>query len=95
MATESKTGKPVLKKDAAKPVQKKKGKGAKASFAAVGRFFRDVVSELKKVTWPTRKEFVSYGIAVVVFVTVFSIVILAMDYTIGNGVSQLLGAIGG
>lgn len=93
MATENKVGKPVLKRDGAKPAPKRGGR-PKFSFAAAGRFFRDVISELKKVSWPSRKEFISYTVAVVVFVTVFGIVIFAMDYLIGGGVGQLLNTIG-
>lgn len=92
MATEHKVDKPVLKKDGAKPTHKKSRKGP--SFAAAGRFFRDVVSELKKVSWPSRKEFVSYTMAVVIFVAIAGIVIFAMDSIIGTGVTRLLNMIG-
>ena len=76
----------------AKPVQKKGRKfDLIKSVVAVGRFFREVVSELKKVVWPSRKEFVSYTIAVVVFVSVFGVVIYLMDIPLAWGVSLLSG----
>ena len=37
-------------------------------FRWIGRFIREVVAELRKVIWPTRKELVTY--AVVVFIAV-------------------------
>ena len=43
-------------------------------FKRTGQFFRDVVKELKRVSWPTRKELVRYTgvvVAVVIFIAVF------------------------
>ena len=81
-----------LKSGKAKPAQKKGRKlDLIKSAIAVGRFFREVVSELKKVVWPSRKEFVSYTIAVVVFVSVFGVVIYLMDIPLAWGVSLLSG----
>ncbi|HBL36693.1 MAG TPA: preprotein translocase subunit SecE, partial [Firmicutes bacterium] len=37
----------------------------------IGRFFRSVTAELKKVAWPNRKEVTTY--TVVVLVTVLSV----------------------
>ncbi len=86
MATEKKDVHPVLKKDVQKkdkakaPASKKARKvDLKKTAISIGHFFRDVFFELKKVTWPTRKEFVSYSIAVVVFVVIFGAIIYAMD----------------
>ena len=86
MATEKKDVHPVvkkdgLKKDKAKAAASKKTRkfDLKKTAVAIGHFFRDVFFELKKVTWPTRKEFVSYSIAVLVFVLIFGAIIFAMD----------------
>ncbi len=86
MATEKKDVHPVTKKDVKKkdkakaPTSRKARKfEPKKTAIAIGHFFRDVFFELKKVTWPTRKEFVSYSIAVVVFVVIFGAIIYAMD----------------
>ncbi|MBC8530033.1 preprotein translocase subunit SecE [Christensenellaceae bacterium NSJ-44] len=49
------------------------------------RFVRESLVELKKVNWPSRKELISYTVAVVVFVILFMIVIGAVDL----GLSQL------
>ncbi len=42
--------------------------------------FKDSWGELKKVTWPTRKEWIAYSIAVLVFILVLTIVVGAFDY---------------
>lgn len=39
-----------------------------------GQFLRDVVKELKRVSWPTRKELIRYTgvvVATVIFIAVF------------------------
>ena len=86
MATEKKDAHPVpkkdgLKKDKAKAAasQKPRKFDLKKIAVSIGHFFRDVFFELKKVTWPTRKEFISYSIAVLVFVLIFGAIIFAMD----------------
>jgi preprotein translocase SecE subunit len=83
-----------LKSDKAKPAAKKGRKiDLKKSALSIGRFFREVVAELRKVSWPSRKEFVSYTIAVVVFVAIFGAVIFIMDIPLSWSMS-LFGAIG-
>jgi preprotein translocase subunit SecE len=42
-------------------------------------FLTEVVSELKKVTWPTRDELVGSTIIVCILVVVFAIILGAMD----------------
>jgi len=55
-----------------------------AIFKRIGKSFKDVISELKKVTWPTRKELTTYSIAVVVFVVVLGIIIYGFDAAISQ-----------
>ena len=50
------------------------------------RFFRDVYSELKKVTWPSRKMVVTYTIAVLVMSIVMAIILGAWEI----GLTQLM-----
>lgn len=68
-------------------------KGRKFDFRktvlSIGRFFREVVAELKKVTWPSRNEFYSYTAAVLVFVTLFGVIIFLIDLPLGWLVSLL------
>jgi preprotein translocase subunit SecE len=53
------------------------------------KFFRETVSEMKKVTWPTRKELTNYTVVVVVVIVIFAIIIGAIDM----GLTQLLNLI--
>lgn len=95
MATDKKQLKPVpkgaaskdvAKKGKAKPASGKRKFNLKRSAVAIGHFFRDVVSELKKVSWASKKEFASYTMAVIVFVTIFGAIIFVMDTVLGEGV---------
>lgn len=45
----------------------------------ISHFFKEVLSELKKVTWPTKKTIISYTIAVIVFVVIMMIVVYFLD----------------
>jgi len=44
------------------------------------RFFKDVYSELKKVTWPTFKDLMKYTGAVIAFILVLAVIVGVMDY---------------
>lgn len=96
MATDKKVAKAVEKKDGKQkqaPARKARKFNLKKTAIAIGHFFRDVVSELKKVSWPSRKEFISYSIAVLAFVAIFGLIIFVMDITLGQGLTQLVGLI--
>lgn len=45
----------------------------------IAGFFRDVVHELKRVTWPTRKALLNYTIVVIVTIIIFSILLGLFD----------------
>ncbi len=49
------------------------------------RFLKEVVAELKKVTWPSRKDLVNYTIAVIVFVILISVVVGVLDFVFQQG----------
>ncbi|BAB03836.1 preprotein translocase subunit SecE [Halalkalibacterium halodurans] len=56
----------------------------------IGKFFGDVVAEMKRVSWPTRKELTRYTLVVlgtVAFITVFFAVV---DYGISALVRGLI-----
>ena len=46
-------------------------------FARIPAFYRQVVSELRRVVWPTRKQVTTYTTVVMVFVT-FMIAVIAL-----------------
>ncbi|MEA4899716.1 preprotein translocase subunit SecE [Bacillota bacterium Meth-B3] len=45
----------------------------------IARSFKEMFSELKKVTWPTRKELVNYTLVVLAFMTMMGIIIGVLD----------------
>ena len=56
----------------------------KPSFIAkIGRFFKDVFGELKKVVWPTKKQVIKNSIVVIVLVIISSLGISLIDYFFG------------
>jgi preprotein translocase subunit SecE len=60
-------------------------------FGRIGGFFREVVSELRKVIWPTRKELITYTTIVIGFVTVMTTVVGLLDYGLGKGILWAFG----
>lgn len=60
-------------------------------FARLGRFFREVVAELSKVIWPSRKELVTYTVVVVVFVTIMVTLVSGLDLLFAKGVLLVFG----
>ncbi len=54
-------------------------------------FFRQVVSELRKVIWPTRKELVTYTVVCLVFVLFMVAVVTSLDYGFTKLVFWLFG----
>ncbi|MGE4299296.1 MAG: preprotein translocase subunit SecE [Desulfovibrionaceae bacterium] len=53
-------------------------------------FFEESKVELKKVTWPSRKETITTGIAVVVLVIVFSLFLGIVDLGLSKVVKLIL-----
>ena len=56
------------------------------------RFLREVVAELRKVIWPTRKELVTYTLVVLVFVSFMVALVALLDFLVRQGVDVLFGA---
>ena len=48
-------------------------------FARIGLFYRQVISELKRVVWPTRQQLTTYTSVVLVFVTFIIAVVSVID----------------
>ncbi|MGH3788402.1 MAG: preprotein translocase subunit SecE [Pseudonocardiaceae bacterium] len=59
--------------------------------ARLMRFLREVVSELRKVIWPTRRELVVYTAVVLVFVTVMVTFVALLDMGLGRAVLAVFG----
>lgn len=56
----------------------------------VGKFFRSVTAELKKVAWPNRKEVSTYTTVVLVTVVAVALIISLFDSILSLILSQLL-----
>jgi len=68
---------PVKKPDAPGAVEGAKHRSAYDRF--VPKFFRDIISELKKVTWPTREETTRLTFAVVVVTIAIGLLLGGID----------------
>ena len=54
-------------------------------------YIRDVIAELRKVTWPTREELKGSTITVVIFSLISTVFVFAVDSILGKLVQYILG----
>ena len=54
------------------------------------QFFREVMTEAKKITWPTQKEATAGTIGVVVVVTLITTVLSLVDMLLGQAVQWIV-----
>ena len=50
----------------------------------IGRKFREMFYELKKVTWPTKKDMINYSVVVLVFIVIMGVIIGVIDLGAGK-----------
>ena len=67
------------------------GSGKPGLGARLALFYRQVIAELRKVIWPTRKELITYTSVVVVFVAVMAAIVAVFDVVFTRGVFWLFG----
>ena len=75
----------------AKAAENNNAKNAKPSFCqrvsnffkCIGKDFKNMYHELKKVTWPTKKELLNYSVVVFVFMIVMGVIIGVIDFGAG------------
>ena len=60
-------------------------------FGRIGGFFREVVSELRKVIWPTRRELITYTTVVIIFVSFIVALVAGLDLLFAKGVLAVFG----
>ena len=60
-------------------------------FARVGLYYRQILSELKKVVWPTRNMLTTYTAVVLVFVTFVIAVVSVIDLVLTKVVFWVFG----
>ena len=57
----------------------------------LGTFYRQVIAELRKVIWPTRRELITYTWVVIAFVTVMALFVAALDLLFGRAALAVFG----
>ncbi|GGC76728.1 preprotein translocase subunit SecE [Hoyosella rhizosphaerae] len=76
--------------------QLEQGSGVKVAkreniFAVIFRFIGEVISELRKVIWPGKKQMITYTIVVFIFLFVMVSLIFGLDQIFSRGVLWLYG----
>ena len=65
------------------------GKGRERTSPAT--FYRQVIAELRKVIWPTRKELMTYTSVVIVFVLIVIAYVTVLDYGFSKAMFAVFG----
>ena len=63
---------------------------AKKSGNKLFRFFKEVKSELKKVTWPSKKQVIKSTLVVIAAVLVIGVVIWVLDLLFSFGLGSIV-----
>ncbi|BFU47102.1 preprotein translocase subunit SecE [Krasilnikovia sp. MM14-A1004] len=82
----SRGGTAVRERKASAESPKAKKEGRVGIFGRIGGFFREVVSELRKVIWPTRKELLTYTGVVIAFVAIMTAIVAVLDFGFAKAV---------
>ena len=82
------------KEDKAAKSKKDAKKSKPRVFARIGKWFKDMKAELKKVVWPTGKQTVNNTVVVIVCCIVVGICIWVFDALAGGVISALLALFG-
>ena len=61
----------------------------KKNRVSMKQFFKEVSGEVKKLSWPTKKELVSYTLTVLGFIILMAIIVYALDLVFGEGLGLL------
>ena len=78
------------KAEKAKKDKKSDKKSKPGFFARIGRWFRELKVELKKVVWPTGKQTANNTLIVIACVIVVGVFIWIFDYIAGSAIDVLL-----
>ena len=73
----------------------KKENWFKRAIGAIGRYFRELRSELKKVVWPTPKQVVKNTLVVLVCVLIVGAFIWIFDLVATEGINALIDLVSG
>ena len=61
-------------------------------FKGIAKYFKDTKSELKKVVWPSKKDFKTNTITVIAVVLIAAIVLIVLDLIFGGAIHLVVGA---
>ena len=78
--------------DKAKKDKKADKKAKPGLFARVGKWLKDMKSELKKVVWPSKADVKTNTIVVLVTVAIAAVVMIALDAIFGGILGLIIGA---
>jgi len=82
------------KADKAQKDKKSEKKSKPSIFARIGRWLRELKSELKKVQWPTGKQTVNNTAIVIACVLVVGLFIWIFDFAAGGLINALINLVG-
>jgi len=71
--------------------QGRHGERGAGPIARVGLFYRQVVTELRKVIWPTREQLTTYWAVVLVFVLIVIAIVSLLDLGVGSLMFRIFG----
>ena len=71
--------------------QQRSARGTGRQRVGLGLFYRQIVAELRKVVYPTRRELVTYTSVVLVFVLMVIAFVATLDYLFGRAVLEIFG----
>ncbi|MDT0308038.1 preprotein translocase subunit SecE [Streptomyces sp. DSM 44917] len=63
----------------------------KGPLARLARFYRQVIAELRKVVWPSRRQLSTYTSAVIAFVIVVICILTMLDWGFSRAVEYVFG----
>lgn len=69
-------------------------RGRRAKRGPLGKlvlFYRQVVTELRKVVWPSRRQLTTYTTAVIIFVVVVICILTVLDWGFSRGIEWIFG----
>ena len=61
----------------------------KKNRVSMKQFFKEVSGEVKKLSWPSKKELVSYTLTVLGFIILMAVIIYVLDLVFGEGLGLL------
>ena len=78
------------KADKAKKDKKPEKQKKPSIFARIGKWLKDMKSELKKVQWPTRKQTINNTLIVIACVVIVGIFIWIFDFLAGTAIDLII-----